>query len=297
MRLEWLDDILAVAQTGSFSEAAEQRHLTQSAFSRRVQMIESHLGVELFDRSHKPVQLRPTTEAQRERMHQLAQQLRTLVEELRRGERLAQNRVVIASQHALTAALAPKLLRRMHAQSANVYTKLRSANLDECIHLLLSRQADIALLFRLPGEVGELAADFIETQVVDEDRLIPCASPDVAKLAENKASVSLPLVAFPSDVQFGRIFDSLIAPKIEPRFQLAPTVETALSLAVVELAAAGAGVGWLPRSLAERCISDGRLVDLSDLLPGADVAIAAARLTGRSSPAEHLVWSLLKRQK
>lgn len=294
MRLEWLEDILAVAQTGSFSEAAEQRHLTQSAFSRRVQMIENQIGVELFDRSHKPVQLRPTTEAQRERMHQLAHQLRTLVEELRRGERLAQNRIVIASQHALTAAFAPKLVRRMHDHRAEVYTKLRSANLDECIRLLLSRQADIALLFRLPDEVGELAADFIETQVVDQDRLIPCASPDVAKSAHGTGLVSLPLIAYPADVQFGRIFVGQIAPQIEPRFLFAPTVETALSLAVVELAAAGAGVAWLPRTLAERCIGDGRLVDLGDILPGADVAIVAARLTGRSSPAEHLVWSFLK---
>ena len=55
MRLEWLDDILAIASTGSFSGAAERRHLTQSAFSRRIQQIEQHIGVELFDRSQKPV--------------------------------------------------------------------------------------------------------------------------------------------------------------------------------------------------------------------------------------------------
>lgn len=40
MCLEWLEDILGVAETGSFSEAAERRHLTQSAFSRRIRNIE-----------------------------------------------------------------------------------------------------------------------------------------------------------------------------------------------------------------------------------------------------------------
>jgi DNA-binding transcriptional LysR family regulator len=34
MRLEWLEDILAVMETGSFIRAAEQRLLTQPAFSR-----------------------------------------------------------------------------------------------------------------------------------------------------------------------------------------------------------------------------------------------------------------------
>ena len=56
MRLEWLEDILAVVETGSFIKAAERRCLTQSAFSRRIRMIETHVGAELFDRARKPVE-------------------------------------------------------------------------------------------------------------------------------------------------------------------------------------------------------------------------------------------------
>jgi hypothetical protein len=33
-----------------------------------------------------------------------------------------------------------------------VHVRLRSANLDECFALLLSRQVEIAIVFRLPGE-------------------------------------------------------------------------------------------------------------------------------------------------
>ena len=51
MRLEWLEDILAVADAGSLSVAAERRRLTQSAFSRRMQFIEQALGGQLFDLS------------------------------------------------------------------------------------------------------------------------------------------------------------------------------------------------------------------------------------------------------
>ena len=76
MRLEWLEDIMAIAETGSFSGAAERRRLTQSAFSRRVRQIEEHIGVELFDRNHKPIRLRPTTQAQSEQILLLAAGLR-----------------------------------------------------------------------------------------------------------------------------------------------------------------------------------------------------------------------------
>jgi LysR family transcriptional regulator, hypochlorite-specific transcription factor HypT len=43
MELKWLDDYLALIETGSFSAAAEKRHVSQPAFSRRIQMLESGL--------------------------------------------------------------------------------------------------------------------------------------------------------------------------------------------------------------------------------------------------------------
>jgi hypothetical protein len=72
MRLEWLEDILAVAETGSFHEAA------RSAEPDAVGLFAAHpadrgqIGVELFDRSRKPVQLRPTTAEQRDQIAKLA---------------------------------------------------------------------------------------------------------------------------------------------------------------------------------------------------------------------------------
>ena len=57
MNLSWLEDFLALAATGNFSRAAEDRHMTQPAFSRRVRALEEWLGVELFDRSTQPARL------------------------------------------------------------------------------------------------------------------------------------------------------------------------------------------------------------------------------------------------
>jgi LysR family transcriptional regulator, hypochlorite-specific transcription factor HypT len=107
MRLEWLEDILAVVDTGSFSDAADRRRLTQSAFSRRMAGIEAYLGVTLFDRSRKPVQLTAPVLAQRDKIARMAQDLRHLTADLRQGDRQAGSRIVLASQHALTTALSP----------------------------------------------------------------------------------------------------------------------------------------------------------------------------------------------
>ena len=59
MELKWLEDFLSLARTGNFSRSAEERHVTQSAFSRRIQALELWLGVSLIDRSNYPTTLPP----------------------------------------------------------------------------------------------------------------------------------------------------------------------------------------------------------------------------------------------
>ena len=54
METKWLEDFLSLAETRSFSRAAADRHITQSAFSRRIMALEGWLGAELIDRSVHP---------------------------------------------------------------------------------------------------------------------------------------------------------------------------------------------------------------------------------------------------
>lgn len=59
MNLKQLEHLLAVAETGSFSRAAERSHLTQSALSRSIQMLEDDLDVRLIDRMGRRNELTP----------------------------------------------------------------------------------------------------------------------------------------------------------------------------------------------------------------------------------------------
>ncbi|MDO4460303.1 MAG: LysR family transcriptional regulator [Clostridia bacterium] len=53
MEIKTLTYFLAVAQEQSISKAAEKVHLTQPALSRQLQMLESEIGVKLFERGKK----------------------------------------------------------------------------------------------------------------------------------------------------------------------------------------------------------------------------------------------------
>lgn len=59
MELRQLKHLICLAECGSFSRAAEQLHLTQSALSRSIQALESSLGVPLVDRLGKRNELTP----------------------------------------------------------------------------------------------------------------------------------------------------------------------------------------------------------------------------------------------
>lgn len=296
MRLEWLEDILAVAETGSLSEAAERRRLTQSAFSRRVQHIEDYVGVALFDRTRKPVQLRPTTEEQRDQIARLVRTLRQLTDDLRRGDRTAGNRLLLASQHALTASWAPRFIDTIRSENAGIFLKMKSANLDECFTLLLSRQADIAVVYRCVGEDHPIAVNYIETTIIGSDRLIPVfAKAHTSQLNTQFKQGEVPFIAYPSDVFLGDVMDRVVLPAIRGESRMVPKVETELTLAALELAGNGIGVAWVPSSLARARIEGGDLADLSTSLPYCDLDVTAVRLADRASPVEATVWQQLSR--
>lgn len=291
MRLEWLEDILAIAQAGSFSAAAERRNLTQSAFSRRIQQIEDHIGVELFDRSRKPVQLRPTTLAQGAQIEQIATALRQLVVDLRRGDRETSNRIVIASQHSLNTSLAPRIIQRIQDRGHPIYVRLRSANLDECFGLLLSRQVDLIIVYAAPEQAEEQSGDYLERIDILPDRLIPVLRSDLAaRLRMGDAGAEIPTIAYPKDVFFGRIMTDRILPLLDPGSVAVPKAETALTIAALEMAAAGVAVAWVPETLARIGIGQGRVCDLSDSLPSYQLMIQAMRLRGTRGLAEDVIW-------
>ena len=62
METKWLEDFVSLVETRSFSRSAQLRHVTQPAFSRRIQSLEAWAGADLVDRSSYPMRLTPAGE-------------------------------------------------------------------------------------------------------------------------------------------------------------------------------------------------------------------------------------------
>lgn len=290
MRLEWIEDLLAIVRAGSLNRAAERRFLTQPAFSRRIKSIEEYVGVELLDRTHKPAQLRPAILDQQSRLEGLAVELHDLVDVLRQNERQAANRIVIACQHAITASVAPGLVKRID-QDADIRVRLRSENRAECFALLITKQADLTLTYRSPDEKLPINADFLQEKSLGEDVLVPIFSREHMHLIETgHQKGELPVIVYPSDVFLGEVLGRDILPKLRSVAVTRERAETALTLAALQLALAGVGVAWVPRSLAASYIESGNLMELEEPFGRTTLQIGAVRLAGTKSAAEEHVW-------
>jgi DNA-binding transcriptional LysR family regulator len=83
MDTKWLEDFVSLAETRSFSRSAQLRHVTQSAFSRRIQSLEAWAGADLVDRSSYPTTLTPAGEVLHAKALDLLQSLQSAKTEMK----------------------------------------------------------------------------------------------------------------------------------------------------------------------------------------------------------------------
>src|SRR3954469_3771624 len=124
MELKWLEDFVSLARTGSFSRSAEERHLTQPAFSRRVRALESWLGVALVDRSTYPTTLTQAGRAFRETAEEAVRMLHGSRAALQASSRPSHRTVAVAALHTLALTFFPRWLRRIEALTGPLDSRL-----------------------------------------------------------------------------------------------------------------------------------------------------------------------------
>jgi LysR family transcriptional regulator, benzoate and cis,cis-muconate-responsive activator of ben and cat genes len=106
---------LAVARAGSFSRAAEELRVAQSAVSRQVALLEKELGTPLLTRTAQGVELTPAGRLLQERGARLARDADALFGELRRFAAGDRGRLALGYSTSLGYETAPQLLRRLRA--------------------------------------------------------------------------------------------------------------------------------------------------------------------------------------
>lgn len=155
MKFEDLDAFLDVARLGGFSRAAAHRRVAQSALSRRVARLEHELGIQLFERKARGVQLTENGAVLFGRANTLASQLDEIEKETRELSDVPRGEVRIATPPLSASALAPRAFKDIREQFPEIRLSIREGSSGQIHSWILSGEIDVALLLN-PEESVEL---------------------------------------------------------------------------------------------------------------------------------------------
>ncbi len=140
-----LRGFLALADQKSFTRAAELCFLSQSAFSAMIQGLEGELGVKLFTRSTRRVELTPEGEVFAGLAKRLLAEFARAESEMRDHAEKRKGRVAVAALPSLAAGWLAAVLKDFRASYPGVTTEMWDTLSDECLSLVRSGRADFAL--------------------------------------------------------------------------------------------------------------------------------------------------------
>jgi LysR family transcriptional regulator, hypochlorite-specific transcription factor HypT len=260
LNLIWIEDFLVLAATGNFSRAAEERHTTQPAFSRRIRGLEEWLGTDLFDRSTQPAKLTEVGEWFRGVAEDLIQRTQRLQGDARIVAEASSVTLRIAATHALSFTFLPGWLRALETQGTLGPVQLVSDVLQRCEALMLQSKVQFVLGHAHPKAPGALdVAPFLSRQV-GKDRLIPVSSRNKrGKPVHSLDGPSAALLSYTEESGLGRIVRAVVGGRIESA-QIRTVFTAHLASVLRTMALDGRGMAWLPATLVDEDIAMGRLV-------------------------------------
>ncbi|MFJ9034827.1 LysR substrate-binding domain-containing protein [Streptomyces sp. NPDC102274] len=246
--LRALECLVAVADSGSITQAALLLHSSQPAVSHQIASLERETRTALLRREPRGVKLTPAGRAAVADARRAIEAAASAVRSARAAGQAAGGVLRLVCAQSLTVALLAPVIRQWHRRYPEVAITLReSTAMDEALGFVDSDEADVALLPAPPP------GRFTITAVAEEE--IVLAAPTSHPLAERPAVrledlEGAPLVHFAPDNGLSVWLDQSLA---RAGVHLETVMRTSVTAAAPQLAAAGLGIAVCPVS----AVSDG----------------------------------------
>jgi DNA-binding transcriptional LysR family regulator len=243
IRAKELLTVMALAEYGSFVAAAAYLKTSQPALTRTVKRVERVLGVTLFARNTRRVEI---TTAGREFVavaERILNDLQLTVRSMSEVTNEQRGRITISTYSAFASHALPEVVRRYRETRPSIEVRIREGRQSEIVEDVRSGVADFGV-----GYVNALP-DMLQSTPLRREPLyavIPMTHPFAIRKRPRVKLLDLrdePLVTPPSDTYLRRLIDGAAAAAGFP-LRYAVTVERLLS--VTSHVRAGVGIAILP---------------------------------------------------
>lgn len=302
MDTKWLEDFVSLAETRSFSRSAQLRHVTQPAFSRRIQALEAWAGLDLVDRSSYPTRLTPAGETFHAQALEILGSLQATRNMMRGHQVAGQDMIEFAVPHSLAFTFFPHWVMDLRKRFGAMKSRLIALNVHDAVMQLTEGSCDLLIAYHHPSQPLQLSPDRYEMLSLGHETIAPYAKADDngQPMFHIPAAPGgrVPFLSYGSGAYLGRLVDLIV--KLSPvPLHLDPIYETDMAEGLKAMALEGHGLAFLPGSSVKKELKSKRLVRAS--APGAcELAMEVRIYRERPEVARHIkpgaqaLWDFLR---
>ena len=265
METKWLEDFVSLAETRSFSRSAQLRHVTQPAFSRRIQSLEAWAGADLVDRSAYPTKLTPAGETLYAQALELLQSLQNTRAMLRGHVSAGQDFIEFAVPHTLAFTFFPAWVADLREHFGPIKSRLMALNVHDAAMRLVEGGCDVLIAYHHPSQPLQLNADRYDMVVLGQETIAPYAkaTPEGQPMFSfpGAAAQPLPYLGYAPGAYLGGVTDAILKQAGVP-IHLDRVYETDMAEGLKVMAAEGHGIAFLPSSAVRKELASGLLVQV-----------------------------------
>ena len=248
MEFRHLRTIDAVARHRSFTKAAEELFLAQSAISQQISRLEAEIGIQIFRRSSRSVELTEEGKVILDHARRVLAEVDDMQGQMEALTGVMRGTVRIGGIYPFGPYDLYGVLADYHERYPGVAIHMVEDTQDAMLTMLRSDELDCAFASVDPDTIG---SEFAGTLLWEEEFVV-IASPDHEFAARRDVTwddvIEEDLIAYRENSALRRRFETTIGRRgMEPRNAFVCTEMSA----VRALAAKGLGIAVLPRSIAE----------------------------------------------
>ncbi|WP_306116750.1 MULTISPECIES: LysR family transcriptional regulator [unclassified Roseovarius] len=292
MDLNWLRDFECLGRTLNFTRAAEERNITQSAFSRRIKALESWVGLPLVDRATYPVRLSeagaqflPVAKAAIADLSESRQMIR----DQDRGDR---QQVRFSVLHTISVHYLSSKIDDLARELPHLRTRVISDSLSACCQMLHDGAVEFLLCYRHADVAPTLDEGEFARKDILTDRMVPVAARDAVRRhgwsLPGTPDQTIPYLAYEHSSFLGVVMEHLIGNR---PLHLDMVYVDGLVEAIKRRVLAGSGMAWLPETAISRELDQGIFVPVGGREWETAMTLSIYAAPDRLDPVSHEVWS------